>query len=128
MTSLTSAAQQSWTVTLNNKIVLKGSVPGDANQVKIKAKEWNKNGWLQIDLRENPQNTWPHKMQITDANYNVFFEKDSITSVFKITMQDLRKLVKTNKTVKFYMIINPPNPMMGAATRMNNLCTIHIIK
>ncbi len=127
--SLAIKAQQSWTISLNDKIVLKSNEPyEDANQVKIKSKDWNKNGWFRIDLTEDAQNGWPHKLQITDGNSVVLYEKDSVSTGFQMTSQDLRKLVKGSKTIKFYIIINPPNPMMGAPSRMNHLCTIKIMK
>ena len=124
ITTLLANGQNSWKITLNKKTVL---ISKESNELlnikKIKSVDWKKNGYLEVNFKEITPSAWLHSLQFTDESGNPLFVKDSTTTA-KIPIAVLRKLFAGKKQLKIYMVINPPNPMMMAPSRMLHLGTL----
>ena len=119
-------AQDSWKIALNKKAILVSSESNELlNIKKINAADWKKNGYLEVIYKETNPGNWLHSLQFTDELGNQFLVKDS-TMTAKISIAALRKLFAGKKQLKIYMVINPPNPMMGAPSRMLHLGTLRL--
>lgn len=120
------SAQDSWKISLNKITVLTSNKSDDLlNVKKVKTTEWKKNGYLEVIYKEANPSTWLHALQFTDELGNQLLVKDSVTSA-KIPIAALRKLFAGKKQLKIYMLINPPNPMMMAPSRMIHLITLKL--
>jgi hypothetical protein len=84
-----------------------------------------KNGYLEVSYKETTPSTWLHSLQFTDESGNPLLVKDSTTTA-KIPIVALRKLFAGKKQIKIYLLINPPNPMMMAPSRMLHLGTLRL--
>ncbi|MGQ0738899.1 MAG: hypothetical protein ACT4OJ_07575 [Bacteroidota bacterium] len=119
-------AQESWQVILHKKVVLTGKEISEEKNIKpVTSADWKKNGWLEVNFKEEPKTTWRHSIQFTDENGTQLLIRDSVTFT-KVATSSLRKLFAGKKQVKIYMIISPPNPMMLAPTRMKHLVTLKL--
>jgi hypothetical protein len=119
-------AQDSWKITLNKKTLLISSESNElVNIKKINSTDWKKNGYLEVSYKETTPGNWLHSLQFTDELGNQLLVKDSTTTA-KIPIAALRKLFKGKKQLKIYMVINPPNPMMAAPSRMLHLGTLRL--
>ena len=118
--------QNSWKISLNKTTVLTSSESNElVNIKKIKSTEWKKNGYLEVTYQETTAGHWLHSLQFSDENGNPLLVKDSATSA-KIPIATLRKLFAGKKQLKIYMMINPPNPMMMAPSRIVHLGTLRL--
>ena len=95
------------------------------NIKKINSTDWKKNGYLEVSYKETTPSTWLHSLQFTDDTGNQLLIKDSVTAA-KIPIAVLRRLFAGKKQLKIYMLINPPNPMMMAPSRMIHLATLKL--
>ena len=126
MSTFLAAGQDSWKISLNKITVLVSSESNELlNIKKIKSADWKKNGYLEISYKETTRSNWLHSILFTDDLGNQLLVKDSTTAV-KIPIAVLRKLFAGKKQLKIYMVINPPNPMMGAPSRMLHLGTLRL--
>ena len=126
ITTMIAGAQDSWKISLNKMTVLVSSESNELiNIKKIKSTDWKKNGYLEVSYKEITPGNWLHSLQFTDELGNQLLVKDSSTTA-KIPIATLRKLYAGKKQVKIYMVINPPNPMMGAPSRMLHLGTLRL--
>ena len=126
MSTLLVKGQDSWKISLNNGTVLTSSKSDELiNIKKIKSTEWKKNGYLEVTYNETTPSNWLHSLQFTDEQGNPLLTKDS-TLTAKIPIATLRKLFTRKKQLKINMILNPPNPMMKAPTRMIHLVTLRL--
>ena len=123
MSTFFAAGQYSWKITLDKSTLL---VSNESNEItnikKIKSADWKKKGNLDISFKEATPSDWPHSIQFTDDMGNPLLVKDN-TMTAKIPLATLRKLYAGKKQMKIYMVINPPNPMMLAPSRMLHLGT-----
>ncbi len=118
--------EDSWKISLNKKTVLISSQSDELRNIKkISSAEWKKNGYLEVIYKEKTPSNWIHNLQFTDEQGNPLLEKDS-TFTAKIPTATLRKLFAGKKQMKIYMVINPPNPMMMAPSRMIHLVTLRL--
>ena len=118
--------QDSWKISLNNITVLVSSKSDELiNIKKIKSTEWKKNGYLEVTYKETTPSNWIHSLQFADEQGNPLLTKDS-TLTAKIPLSTLRKLFAKKKQLKIYMVLNPPNPMMMAPSRMIHLVTLRL--
>ena len=116
----------SWKISLNKITVLTSSESNELlNIKKIKSADWKKNGYLEVIYKETTPGNWLHSLQFTDEAGNQLLVKDSVTAA-KIPIAVLRKLFAGKKQIKIYMVINPPNPMMMAPSRMLHLGTLRL--
>jgi hypothetical protein len=123
---VTPQGADSWKISLNKITVLISNKSDDLlNVKKIKSTEWKKNGYLEVIYKEASPSTWLHSLQFTDDLGNPLLVKDS-TMTAKIPIAALRKLFAGKKELKIYMMINPPNPMMMAPSRMIHLVTLKL--
>lgn len=126
VTTLFVNAQDSWKISLNKITVLTSKESNELlNTKKIKSADWKKNGYLEVSYKESTPSNWLHSLQFTDETGNPLLVKDS-TMTAKIPIATLRKLFAGKKEIKIYMVINPPNPMMGAPSRMLHLGTLRL--
>ncbi len=126
MSTFFSAGQSNWKISLNKKTLLVSSASNELlNIKKIKSTEWKKNGYLEVSFKETTPSNWLHSLQFTDESGNPLLVKDSTTTA-KIPIAVLRKLFAGKKQLNIYMLINPPNPMMMAPSRMIHLGTLRL--
>lgn len=126
MSTLFADAQNSWKISLNKITVLTSSESNELLNTKIvKSTDWKKNGYLEVSYKETTPSAWLHSLQFTDEAGNQLMIKDSVTTT-KIPIAVLRKLLAGKKQLKIYMILNPPNPMMMAPSRMLHLGTLRL--
>ena len=126
ITTLVANAQDTWKISLNKVTVLTGKESNELlNTKKIKSADWKKNGYLEVSYKETTPSNWLHSLQFTDETGNQLLVKDGVTTA-KIPIATLRKLYAGKKQVKIYMVINPPNPMMAAPSRMLHLGTLRL--
>jgi len=120
------SAQDSWKISLNKITVLTSNKSDELlNVKKIKLTEWKKNGYLEVIYKEESPSTWLHALQFTDELGNQLLIKDSVTAA-KIPIAALRKLFTGKEQLKIFMLINPPNPLMMAPSRMIHLITLKL--
>jgi hypothetical protein len=118
--------ENNWKISLNKKTVLTSSEQNEIlNTKKIKTTDWKATGFLEIVFKETTPGNWLHSFQFNDETGSPLLVKDSATSA-KIPIATLRKLFAGKKEMKIYMMINPPNPMMMAPSRMLHLCTLRL--
>jgi hypothetical protein len=104
-------AQNSWKVVLHKKILLTSTVVSEERNVKlIKSSDWKKNGYLEVEFKENPPSGWLHSLRFMDEKGNEMLVRDSVTAA----------------KVKIIMMISPPNPMMMAPSRLIHLITLKL--
>ncbi len=121
-----SQGEDSWKISLNKVTVLISNKSDELiNIKKIKSTEWKKNGYLEVTYKETTASIWLHSLQFTDELGNQLLVKDSATTA-KIPIAVLRKLFAGKKQLKIYMVLNPPNPMMMAPSRMIHLGTLRL--
>ena len=126
MSTFFAAGQASWKISLNKVTVMTSSKSDEVlNTKKINAAEWKKNGYLEVSYKETTPGIWLHSLQFADELGNTLLIRDS-TMIAKIPMKTLRKLFTGKKELKIYMVMNPPNPMMGAPSRMLHLGTLRL--
>lgn len=119
-------AQESWQIVLHKKILLSGTEVSEEKNVRvIKSTDWKKNGFLEVNYKQNQPSTWLHSIQFMDAAGNPLLTRDSVTYT-KVNTSSLRKIFAGKKEVKIYMVISPPNPMMAAPTRIKHLATLKL--
>jgi hypothetical protein len=124
MSTLFANGQDSWKISLNKITVLINSESNELlNTKKIKPADWKKNGYLEVTFKETTPSNWLHSLQFADESGNPLLVKDSALTA-KIPIAALRKLFAGKKQLKIYMVINPPNPMMMAPSRMIHLGTL----
>ena len=117
-------AQDSWTVKLNNKLLLTASKEDTvANTKKISRLEWRKSGYLEISYKESEPGIWNRSFLFNDENDNQLLNKDSVTYT-KIANTTLRKLFAGKKKMVIYVVIAPKNPMIMIRIRRMHLCTL----
>src|SRR5215510_14087953 len=86
------ASQDSWTVKLNNKLLLSTSKEDEqSNAKKISRIEWRKSGFLEINYKEAEKSAFYHSFLFNDENDNQLLTKDSVVHA-RIAMATLRKL------------------------------------
>ena len=119
-------AQNSWKIVLHKKILLTSTVVSEEKNVKlIRSSDWKKNGFLEVEFKENPPSEWLHSLRFMDEKGNELLVRDSVTTA-KISIASLRKLFAGKKQVKIIMMISPPNPMMMAPSRLIHLVTLKL--
>jgi hypothetical protein len=119
-------AQGKWQIKMNKKVILTASAANDsANTKKIKQTEWKANGFLEVSYTETQSSSWHHSLHFADEAGNDLLVKDS-TQTAKISLASLRKLFAGKKTIKIYLTISPPNPMMMAPSRMVTLAILKL--
>jgi hypothetical protein len=118
-------AQGKWKITLNKRLILTASTANDsANTKMIRSSDWKSAGYLEVSYIESEPSGWRHAIHFADELGNDLLMKDS-TKTAKIPLSSIRKLFAGKKTMKIYLTISPPNPMMMAPTRM---VTLSILK
>jgi len=117
-------SQDSWTVKLNNKLLLNAAKEDtQSNTKKISRIEWRKSGNLEITYKEAEKSAFYHSFLLYDENDNQLLARDSVTHV-KIAINSLRKLFAGKKKIVIYTVVSPRNPMMAVRTRRIHLCTL----
>jgi hypothetical protein len=117
-------AQDSWTVKLNNRVLLTTSKEDTlANTRRIKNFEWRKNSFLEISFKESEPDAWNRSFLFCDENDNQLLTKENTTNT-KISVNTLRTLFAGKKKIVIYTIVAPKNPMIAMRTRRIHLCTL----
>jgi hypothetical protein len=118
-------AQDSWKISLNNKIILQTNKSDETlNTKKVSTAEWKKKGFLEVSYTEAIVSNWLHTLQFIDESGNQLLSKDSVYT--KVSTSAIRKLTTGKKIVKIYMVVSPSNPMIAAPSRMLHLCTLKL--
>jgi hypothetical protein len=123
------AQPDSWTVSLNKKVLLSANKESEQENIAaIKKSDIDKIGELEIVYNEaNPNTAWKRTIGIFDENDKPLFEKAEILQI-KISTADLRKLVDGKTKIKIYTWAIPKDPAKAAAIRIRrvHLCTLEI--
>ncbi len=120
-------AQESWKITLNNKIILRASEEDEAANIsKITLIEWKKAGYLELRYKdaELNSNLW-HSFLFFDEQRNQLFSKDN-TLIVKLSLASLRKLFAGKKEIKIYSMISSRDPGIFKKIRPVHLCTLQL--
>jgi hypothetical protein len=126
VSSLFAASQNNWQITLNKKIVLSATEANDsANTKKIKSTDWKAKGYLDVIYTEAQKTIYRPSLHFADEKGNDLLVKDS-TRTAKIALSTLRKLFAGKKTIKIFLVLDPPNPMMAMASRMITLAILKL--
>jgi hypothetical protein len=122
----TGLSQDSWRITLHKKLMVTGNSSMETvNPKAIRSGDWKKPGHLEVSYKEAQSGSLLHRIRFTDEMDNELLAKDSTLKV-RISTTSLRKLFAGKKQVKIYMVISPPNPMMGMPSRMIHLATLKL--
>jgi hypothetical protein len=117
-------SQDSWTVKLNNKLLLNSSKEDEQSNIKkISRIEWRKSGNLEITYKEAEKSAFYHSFLLFDENDNQIMTRDSVLHA-KIAITSLRKLFTGKKKIVIYTVVSPRNPMMAVRVRRIHLCTL----
>ena len=110
-------AQGKWKITLNRKLLITARESNDSlNTRPVKSADWKAANYLTVTYMEAQPSGWLLALHFSDEQGNDLLVKDS-TSNAKISLSSLRRLFAGKKTMKIYLTINPPNPMMSAPSR-----------
>ncbi|MBL0233734.1 MAG: hypothetical protein IPQ08_08710 [Chitinophagaceae bacterium] len=116
-------AQGSWQIIVNRKLQISGSISDENKNVKtIKSSDWKSGGYL--DIRYKPQGNYKFVLQLTDETGNEQWKIDTTSA--KLKLSTIRKLFAGKKEMKIYMILNPPNDMMMAPSKILHLGTLKL--
>lgn len=117
----TSAQMGSWTIKLNNKeIVSTSKEDTQANCKKLKSSIWGKTANLEINFKEDEPDAWVRSFLFYDEDDNEIFRADSTTK-FTISLQKLRTLYQSKKSLIIYTVISPTDPNIAIRMRRVHL-------
>lgn len=120
------AQSGSWNIKLNGKLLLSTSKEDEKiNCKKVKAAQWSKNGYLEINFIEDEPDTWWRSFLFYDEQDNELLRKDSTTS-YKILAKELFKLFSGKKEIRIYTTIAPRDPNLAIRMRRVHLCTLRL--
>jgi len=120
------AQSGSWNIKLNGKLLLSTSKEDEKiNCKKVKAAQWSKNGYLEINFTEDEPDTWWRSFLFYDEQDNELLRKDSTTS-YKILAKELFKLFSGKKEIRIYTTIAPRDPNLAIRMRRVHLCTLRL--
>ncbi len=118
--------KNSWTIKLNNKIILATSKEDESiNSKKVKAGEWRKNGKLEILFKEAEPGVWVRSILFFDKDDNQLLSKDSTNHAI-VSLAELRKLFAGKKEIEIYAIASPIDPNIAVRMRRVHLCTLKL--
>jgi hypothetical protein len=128
--SLAGTAQtNSWKIKLHKKLILSTGVESETKNVrKVKADDWKKTGFLEINFTEaDPNPEWYRSYIFTDKDDAELLRIDSVTNP-KIALTQLRQLFRTKTQIRILTLITPrdPNVAMTVRLRRVHLCTLQI--
>lgn len=111
----------SWTIKLNNKeIVSTSKEDTQANCKKFKSSIWGKTANLEINFKEDEPDAWVRSFLFYDEDDNEIFRADSTTK-FTISLQKLRTLYQSKKSLIIYTVISPTDPNIAIRMRRVHL-------
>lgn len=111
----------SWTIKLNNKeIVSTSKEDTQANCKKLKSSIWGKTANLEINFKEDEPDAWVRSFLFYDEDDNEIFRADSTTK-FTISLQKLRTLYQSKKSLIIYTVISPTDPNIAIRMRRVHL-------
>lgn len=120
----------SWKITLNKKVVLKGSgETADSSVLTLKKADLSNNGTFKIEYdTKNEPRGWARTIAIFDTAEASIAQRDS-TSAFFVYNKDLLKILWSRKRVYVYSWSAPIDKGMAAAIRIRRLklCTLELI-
>lgn len=126
LTTMWIQAQGKWQIILNKKPLLTTSEINDSLNTRIvKSSVWKSNGYLEVNYTEATPGNWIKSLHFIDENNNELIKREN-TSHTKIKIATLRKLFSGKKSLRIYMSIDPPNPMMMAPPKMITLCILKL--
>ncbi len=129
--AMISAAQDSWKIKLNGKILLSSNAENETkNTKKIKKTGLNNTGSLDIVYKDvDPVSGWKRSLLFFDENDNELIRKDSIKGTTKITTRSLKLLFTERKKIKIYTVSLPADPNLAASVRVRrvHLCTLELL-
>ena len=126
LTTMWIQAQGKWQIILNKKPLLTTSEINDSLNTRIvKSSVWKSNGYLEVNYTEATPGNWIKSLHFIDENNNELIKQEN-TSHTKIKIATLRKLFSGKKSLRIYMSIDPPNPMMMAPSKMITLCILKL--
>lgn len=113
-------AQNSWTVQLNNKVLLTATQE-DAEKNVVTLKDLKK-GSLLISYRETPDKDFARAIAVYDAADTEIYKKKERSITLPVSL--LKQWAKKGSTVKVYTMLVPLNPAIAVRLRRVHLCTL----
>lgn len=124
--SLTSKAQDSWKISLNEKNIFSASAENEEkNIVKIKSSDLKKKNEFNLVYTDKPKKTdWIRSIMVVGENDHELLRQEG--SKIKIKNAALDSLFSKSKTLKIYTISLPKDPAKRATVRVRrvHLCTL----
>ena len=118
-------AQDSWKITLNNKVILSSTETNEkVNTKKVTFVEWKKKGFLEASFTPSNSEGWLYSLQFTDETGNQLLAKDSVYA--KVATASIRKSAVGKKEIKIYIAISPANSLIMVPSRLLHLCTLKL--
>lgn len=123
----TSAQEGKWKVCVNKKTVLETSKEDEQKNVKtISAKEWKKNGFLELVFTETGNDIWFYRhFVIVDKDETDYYQLDS-TNTIKIPLNEFRNKLKGKKEIAIYTTFSPKDPTIAIRMRRIHLITLKL--
>lgn len=123
------SAQASWTVTLNNKLLLRASKENEkTNSRKVKATEWKKKGFLDI-VYTSPKTDNKYRRSILFVNENdqELIRRDNVSKV-RVPIDELKRIFKDSGKIRVFTISIPTDPDLASRVRVRrvHLCTLEL--
>lgn len=119
-------AQGKWQIVLNKKILLTAAEMNDSLNTRfIKSSDWKSKSYLEVNYTEATPSEWIKSIRFTDEEGNEVLKKENTTKT-KVPVSQLRRLMAGKKTLRIYISIEPPNPMMMAPAKMITLCILKL--
>ena len=126
LTTMWIQAQGKWQIIVNKKTLIATSEINDSLNTRIiKSSVWKSGGYLEVNYTEASPSNWIKSLHFIDEVNNELIKRENTTHT-KIKISTLRKLYAGKKTLRIYMSIDPPNPMMMAPSKMITLCILKL--
>ncbi|MFM2337470.1 MAG: hypothetical protein RL115_663 [Bacteroidota bacterium] len=121
------AQKGKWKVCLNKKTLLETTQEDASKNVRtISLKEWNKNGYLELQYKETEKDIWFYRhFMIVDKDETDFYRIDSANTI-KIPLAALRKKTAGKKEIYIYTTISPKDPTLAIRIRRVHLVTLKV--
>lgn len=125
--TLLAAAQDRWTVKLNNKTLVNTTTENEkTNSKTVRPAEWKQQGYLEVVYKEaGTKKEWRRSIFFCDENDNELIRKDDVTRV-KIPVATLKKTFAGKTKINIFTTVAPTDPDLAARVRIRrvHLCTL----
>jgi hypothetical protein len=126
--SIVMSAQTSWTISHNNKVVLKVKSEDESkNVINIKKADLDKKGSLVVSYIKPVNDTWNRNLVVGDSTLESSAAKQNGNTIsFSIPNATLKSLLQKQNKLMLYTVSIPSDPALAASVRVRrvHLCTV----